>query len=177
MPMIEPLAPAATDAATRQTLDAVRGKLGMIPNLFSTLAHAPAALNGYLALTDALGSGRLTAVQREIVALAVGQSNACHYCLSAHTMLARHAGLDEAGTALARQGRGASTLDDAIARFARQVVEARGRLSPGDLGALRRDGLDDALMIEVLGHVALNVLTNYTNHIAGTDVDFPSVAV
>ena len=41
----------------------------------------------------------------------------------------------------------------------------------------RRAGLDDGLILEVIANVALNTLTNYTNHIADPTVDFPVVAV
>lgn len=177
MPHIAPVNPELADAGVKQTLAAARAKLGMVPNLFATLARAPAALDGYLRLSETLAGGRLSPRQREIVALAVAQENACGYCLSAHTALARKAGLSAEAIAEARAGLAAEPLDAAIARFARLAAQQRGRLSPGDLEMLRRDGLDDGQVLEVIAHVALNVLTNYTNHIAGTEVDFPAVAV
>ena len=177
MSTIQPLMPAEADPAIARTLDAVRGKLGMLPNLIATLAHAPAALNAYLGLSEMLAGGRLTARQREIVALAVAQTNACEYCLSAHTQLARHAGLDDDQIRDAREARGGTTLDAAIARYAAQLARQRGRLSPGELQSLRRQGLDDTLLVEVIAHVVLNQLTNFTNHVAGTEVDFPAVGV
>jgi AhpD family alkylhydroperoxidase len=93
MAQIAPLNLETADAATAATLNAVKAKLGMVPNMFATLAHAPAALNGYLGLSETLGTGRLTAAQREIVALAAGQANRCQYCLSAHTLIGKGAGL------------------------------------------------------------------------------------
>ena len=77
MTQIAPLTIDTADAATAATLKAVKAKLGMVPNLLATLAHAPAALNGYLGLSETLGTGRLNASQREIVALAAGQANRC----------------------------------------------------------------------------------------------------
>ncbi|MCQ9374927.1 carboxymuconolactone decarboxylase family protein [Methyloversatilis sp. XJ19-13] len=177
MSHIPALDPARADSDTASTLAAVRAKLGMLPNLIATLAHAPAALNGYLALSEILASGRLSAHQREIVALAVAQANACQYCLSAHTAIARGAGLKPEQIAAARAGQADSPLDHAIARFARQLVEQRARLAPGDLQTLRRDGLDDGLTVEVIAHAVLNLLTNYVNHVAGTEVDFPPVSI
>jgi len=177
MSHIPPIAPAGADPATARTLEAVRGKLGMLPNLMATLAHAPAALNGYLGLAESLAGGRLSARQREIVALAVAQANACEYCLSAHSLMARGAGLDDDEIRDARHGRGAAPLDSAIAGYAAQLARQRGRLSPGELQSLRRQGLDDGLLVEIVAHVALNQLTNFTNHVAGTEVDFPPVGV
>ena len=60
MPRIYPVQPDQTDAKTAATLKAVKAKLGMLPNLFTTLAQAPVALTGYLQLSESLGQGRLT---------------------------------------------------------------------------------------------------------------------
>ncbi|HHX6814501.1 carboxymuconolactone decarboxylase family protein [Pseudomonas alliivorans] len=177
MPQIAPLTIDTADAATAATLKAVKAKLGMVPNLFATLAHAPAALNGYLGLSETLGTGRLNASQREIVALAAAQANRCQYCLSAHTLIGKGAGLSAEAIAAARTGQAANALDDAIAGFARALVEQRGVVSADAMANYRRAGLDDGLILEVIANVALNTLTNYTNHIADPTVDFPVVAV
>lgn len=177
MPHIAPLSLDTADAATATTLKAVKAKLGMVPNMFATLAHAPAALNGYLGLSETLGTGRLSAAQREIVALAAGQANTCQYCLSAHSLIGKGAGLSEDAIAAARSGRGSNPLNAAIAGFARALVEERGRVSAEAMAGYRQAGLDDGLILEVVANVALNVLTNYTNHVADTEVDFPVVTV
>lgn len=36
------------------TLDAVKAKLGKVPNLFATFAQSPAVLNAYLGFSEAL---------------------------------------------------------------------------------------------------------------------------
>ncbi|MEW9503664.1 carboxymuconolactone decarboxylase family protein, partial [Jeotgalibacillus marinus] len=69
----------------------------------------------YLALSDALGHGVLTAKQREIIALTVAQANECHYCLSAHTLMGKGAGLSADAIRLAREGKAESVLDNAVA--------------------------------------------------------------
>ena len=128
-------------------------------------------------MSETLGTGRLNASQREIVALAAGQANRCQYCLSAHTLIGKGAGLSAEAIAAARTGQAANALDDAIAGFARALVEQRGGSWPWRRPTPRRAGLDDGLILEVIANIALNTLTNYTNHIADTTVDFPVVAV
>lgn len=177
MPHISPLPLAQADAVTAATLKAVHAKLGMLPNLFATLAHAPAALNAYLGMSETLAGGRLSAAQREIVALAAGQANRCQYCLSAHTLIGKGAGLSATDIAAARDGRAAHALDNAIAGFARALVEQRGVVATETMATYRSAGLDDGLILEVIANVALNTLTNYANHVADTTVDFPVVAV
>ncbi len=134
-------------------------------------------LNGYLALSDALSSGALTAKQREIIALTVAQANQCHYCLSAHTLLGQGAGLSADAIRKAREGKGESSADNAVAVFARRVVETRGQVSEADLATARSAGLNDAHLVEVIAGVAINIFTNYTNNVAQTDIDFPKVDV
>ena len=87
------------------------------------------------------------------------------------------AGLSPEGIRKAREGKAESALDDAVASFARRVVDTRGQVSDADLAAARSAGLGDGQIIEVIGNVAINVLTNYTNNVALTDIDFPKVDV
>ncbi len=166
----------ATIAAdTKATLDAVKAQIGMVPNLFATFAQAPAVLNGNLAFADALSKGVLSGKQREIVSLAVAQYNSCHYCLSAHTLLGKGAGLSADAILAARQGKGDGAVDHAIAALALRIVETRGQVSDADLASARLAGLTDAHIVEIVGNVAHNVLTNYMNNVAHTSIDFPVV--
>ena len=177
MARIQPINRNEATGAVAATLDGVKAKIGVVPNLFATFANAPAVLNAYLAFSEALTHGRLTAAQRETLALAIGQANSCQYCLSAHTLLAKGAGLDATAIRNARQGQANDPLTDALARLAVKIVQQRGVLSDDDLEQARAAGADDGLIVEVIASVALNTLTNYTNHIAATDIDFPVVAL
>ena len=87
MPRITALTTAAAPAASQPLLDAVHKKLGMVPNLFKTLAHSPAALQYYLAGSEALGGSALPAPLREQIALVTAGENECDYCASAHTLM------------------------------------------------------------------------------------------
>ena len=61
MSRINPVNPEHTDVKTAATLQAVKKKLGVLPNIFTTFAQSPAALNGYVQLGECLAGGRLTA--------------------------------------------------------------------------------------------------------------------
>ncbi len=177
MPRIAPIDATKSDASVQATLSAVKSKIGMVPNLFSTFAQSPSVLTGYLGLNDALTHGVLTAPQREIIALAVAQANECHYCLSAHSLMGKGAGLSPDAIRRAREGAAETAIDNAIAVFARKVVDLRGKVSDADIATARAAGLTDAHVIEVIANVAINILTNYTNNVALTDIDFPKVNV
>ncbi len=59
----------------------------------------------------------------------------------------------------------------------RAASSTRGQVSDGDLAVVRSAGLGEAHVIEIIANVANNVLTNYTNNVALTDIDFPKVDV
>jgi uncharacterized peroxidase-related enzyme len=165
------------DAKVATTLSQVKASLGMVPNLFATLAHAPVALEGYLSLSKTLSRGRLSAREREILALAIGQENECQYCLSAHTASSKATGMSETDALKARGGDGEDPFERALASLAKKIVRQRGHVSEEDIKNARKAGIDDGLMMEVVAHVAMNTLTNYANELAGTEIDFPVVAV
>ena len=151
--------------------------LGVVPNLMKLVGHSPAALEGYLSLNGALAKGKLDVQMRERIALAVAEYNGCDYCLAAHDYLGRNvARLSGSEIDAARDGRSQDSRADAALRFARQVAESHGRVSDIDLAALRAVGFDEAGVIEIVVNVALNVLTNYVNNVAQTDIDFPKVS-
>jgi uncharacterized peroxidase-related enzyme len=177
MPYITPLDPQAADATTAATLNAVKAAIGMVPNLYATLAKAPAALNGLLQINQAIGAGSLNAKEREIVALATSQANGCGYCLSAHTLLGKNAGLSLEQTYTARAGRGSTPREAAIAACAKAVVDARGHVPVDVLDGFKADGLSEADLLEIVVNVAATTLTNYVNNVARTQIDFPTVDV
>lgn len=165
----------AAPVASQPALEAVKQQLGVVPNLFRLVATSPAALEGYLSMSGALGKGLLPAPTRERIALAVAEINGCSYCLSAHTYLGKNlAKLDDAEMTANRSGASNDPTADAAVRFAAKVARERGHVGDEDLRAVRAAGYDDAQIIEIVLHVALNTWTNYINEVAGTELDFPA---
>jgi AhpD family alkylhydroperoxidase len=93
MSRIHQIAPEAATGKAKELLDAVNGKLGLVPNMTRAMVNSPAVLEGYLSLSGALGKGSLSAKNREQIALAVGQANHCDYCLAAHSAIGKMVGL------------------------------------------------------------------------------------
>lgn len=175
LPMIDPAS--ATEKAA-DLLAAVQRDLGVTPNMTKAMANSPALLKGYLEFSDALGGGVLPPATREQIALAIAQGNGCSYCLSAHTYLGEHvAHLSSDDMEAARRSDSADDKVSALLKFASAVNASRGSITGQDLGAVRAVGATDEEIAETIGHVALNVLTNYFNKAAGVDIDFPIVAV
>lgn len=164
-------------AAARPLLEAVKQQLGSVPNLFRMVSNSPAALEGYLGLSGALGKGSLPAQTRERIALAIAEINGCDYCLSAHSYLGKNlAKLDDAEITANRNGGSNDPKADAAVRFAARIARERGHVGDDDLRAVKLAGYDEAQIIEIVLHVALNTWTNYINEVARTVIDFPAVS-
>ena len=177
MPRIQPLDSATATGAAAEQLAATRKLFGSTPNMFATAAQSPAtlaAMNGFFA---ALGKSPLGGKVGEQIAVAVAQSNGCEYCLSAHTAIGTMHGVSAANLAAARHGHSDDPKAQAAITLALEIVRTKGRVSDAALATARVSGLGDAEIVEVVGHVALNIFTNYLNNLAGTDVDFPVVAI
>ncbi len=163
-------APEASQAGLR----AVEAQLGSVPNLFRLFANSPSALQGYIGLSGALADGKLSAATRERIALAVAEVNGCDYCLAAHSYLATNiAKLTGAEIAANRRGRSSDVKADAAVRFAVDVTRSRGQVSESAVQSVKSAGYTDAEVLEIIGHVALNTLTNYVNSALDTEIDFP----
>jgi len=166
----------AAPEGSRAGLEAVARQLGSVPNLFRVVANSPAALGGLLGLEGAASKGRLGARTLERIALAVAEVNACGYCLSAHTYIARNlAKLDDAEITANRNGLSNDPQAAAAVRFAVQIAQARGHVSDAQVAAARAAGFDDAQLVEIVQAVVLNTYTNYINEVARTQIDFPVV--
>jgi len=142
-------------------------------NFLHLLANSPAALQAYDAGTAALAHGQLTPRQRELLALAVAEINGAQYCLSAHYAIARSLGLNASEIRAARRAASADPRTHAMLRFAQAITLQRGEISDADFQSLRQAGLTDSLIAEIVSHVALNILANYFNLVARTEIEFP----
>lgn len=174
MPRLAAVDPNAADAAVKPLLEAVKARLGVVPNITRTLANSPAALKGYLAFSEGLSGGSLAPKTREAIALTVAGANSCHYCSAAHTFISKNLKVDETEIARQLKGESADAQLQPVLDLAKALVEKRGFVSDDDLAAARKGGLNDAAITEIVAVVVLNTLTNYINHVAETEIDFPA---
>ena len=154
MARIEPVVSEKANASTRQLLEAVNKKLGLVPNVIATMANSEAVASGYLGLSQSLATGSLPARLREQIALLVAEANSCDYCLAAHSAMGKR-----------------------VPEFAAKVVSRHGMVTDQDLQAVRAAGYSDGDIMEIVANITLNILTNYVNLVAGTSIDFPAAPV
>lgn len=175
MARIDPVEHETAEGGTKALLDTVKAALGATPNMTTTMAHS-AVLEGWLGLNSALRKGSIGGADGERIALAVAEANGCSYCLSAHSYLATNVaslGADEIERA--RQFESADPTSAAVLAFARAVVDTKGQVSDDDVDAAHAAGLTDVQLADIVGHVAVNALTNYFNRAFDVDIDFPVV--
>lgn len=154
---------------------AIKAKVGMVPNLYRVVGQRPAVLSALLGFGDALGKGNFDAKTREAIALTVAKANRCDYCASAHTAISTSMKVGQDEILANLNARSSEPRRAAILSLAARVVAEKGNLSDADIAAARSAGLDDGDILEVTANVVANIFTNYINHIAQTEIDFPVV--
>ncbi len=160
----------------QEKLNAIEAKLGKVPNIFQTFAHSPAVLDFYMQGSGALGNTSISAALRESIALTVAGANNCDYCASAHTAIGAGAGLSEDELKANLLARSEDAKTQAALDFALLLVKDQGNVNDNDVQAVKDAGFSEAEVLEITAVVAFNIFTNYFNHVADTDVDFPMVS-
>lgn len=174
MSRIELLPENQASAETQELYGALKKQMGKVPNVYQVYGHSSAALKANLQMDGALSQGILTGAEVEIVALTVSEFNGCEYCIAAHTVVGKMQGMSEEQTIAARKGTYPDAKEQSLINFTKAILEKQGKVSNEDLQAFLNAGYDNAAVVEVIGQIAKNFFNNYTNHIAGTPVDFPA---
>jgi uncharacterized peroxidase-related enzyme len=176
MTRLKAINPTEATGKTKELFNAVEGKLGSVPNMMRTMGNSPAVLEGYLNLSGALSHGSLGTKTGELIALTVAENNSCDYCLAAHSFIGEKlVKIDGDTIHKARLGNADDTKTNAILQFAKTLVNKSGLVNDHDVNVAKSAGLSEAEIAETVAHVALNILTNYFNNTANTEIDFPQV--
>lgn len=155
------------------TFDALKSKLGMVPNLYATFAHSDTALGTYLTLQNAKTS--LGPKAKEVVNLVTSQVNGCAYCLAAHTALGGMVGFS--GDEILEIRAGAASFDaklDGLARFTKAVASERGHVGEAAVAAFLDAGWSRAELVDVIVLIGDKTISNYLHAATDVPVDFPA---
>lgn len=172
-PRIQPVDPEQTSGQAREILEGNRAKFGTHLNFFTTLANAPAVLDGYTGLSAALAGGELSPRIREEIAVSVSGWNECDYCGTAHGHAALANGVAVDDLPALAEGHVNEEHEQAAVDFALRVLETSGRVSDQDLAAVRDAGYSDAEVLEMIAHVAMTFFSNALNNVSDPVVDLP----
>ena len=175
MQRLQSIDPKIATGKTKEMLEAVNKKMGMVPNTLKIMANSPAVLQAYFGFSGALASGILSPAVQEQISLAVSKANGCDYCVAAHSFKAKKLGIPDKDIQKSLEGTSSDKKTDAILKFACLMVEKRALVSDKDVSTLKDAGLNDAEIAEVVANVCLDIFTNYFNHVAETKIDFPAL--
>ncbi len=173
MSTLKPLTREQASPAVQPIFDLLKSKVGMVPNLYATIANSPNTLPAYLAFDEALGKGVFTAKERQSIFLIVSQINGCHYCQSAHTALGKMNGFTEEETIQLRT----ATIGDeklrALTLLAAEITGTHGKPSQKSLDAFKTAGYGNDALVELVAHIGYKTVANYLHNIAQFPIDFP----
>jgi len=162
---------------SRPLLEKSQKGFGMIPNLHGVLAEAPEVLEAYKAVGDLFVKTSLTKAEQNVIWLSVNVEHACHYCVPAHTMIAKSQGVDDDTIEALRNATPiADPKLEALRSFTLKVVRQRGIVSEEDTAIFLAAGFTTRNILEVILGVTQKVLSNYVNHFVQTPVDAPFTA-
>ncbi|NKJ47269.1 alkylhydroperoxidase [Burkholderia sp. SG-MS1] len=172
--------PAVTNAtgATADVYAQVRKFAGAsVPNLFAALGHlAPATLSAALNAEGALAASSLSKADLETIKLLVSEQTGCDYCVAAHAMLGKTAGLSPEALKQIRAGEATGDARrDALVHFVLNLQTTRGTISENEFSAIRAAGYSETQLAEISLAIAMTIFTNTFNRINDTEVDFPPV--
>lgn len=160
-------------SANQAIFDNLKKNLGVVPNLYATLAHSEHALGNYLAFQNAKSS--ITGKAREVVNLVVSEVNSCEYCLAAHTMIGKNSGFTDEQILEIRSGHAGFDLKlDALARLVRNIAVNRGHANSTLVEAFFAAGWTKENLVDTIVLIGDKTVTNYLHATTRVPVDFPA---
>lgn len=147
---------------------------GMVPGLYQVMASSPELLKSYFSLHELFDKTDLTINERNVVWLVISIENECHYCVPAHTAIAKQQGVsDDIIDALRNNKPLADTKLEALRKLTITLVRNGGRATPEELAMFLSAGFKPRHILDILVGMAQKTLSNYTNHLSNTEIDEP----
>lgn len=163
-------APEESKPLLQNSIDA----FGMIPNLHAVMAAAPGLLEGYQRLHQLFTQTSFNADEQTVVWQTINVEHGCHYCVPAHTGIAKQMQVDDGITeALRNETALPTTKLEALRDFTLSVVRQRGQVGDEAVQRFLDAGFTKRQVLEVVLGVAQKTMSNYVNHLAETPVDKP----
>ena len=160
--------------ASKPLLAGSRKSFGMVPGLHAVMAEAPGLLEAYKTVHELFVNSSFNNDELTVIWQSINVEHACHYCVPAHTGIAKGMGVDDAITdALRNETPLPSARLEALRDFTLAIVRGRGNVDDGTVQAILDAGFTKRQILEVILGVAQKVMSNYTNHLAATPVDKP----
>lgn len=158
--------------ASKPLLENSMKAFGRLPGLHKVLAESPQAYEAYQVLHKLFTETNFDADELTVVWQAINVEHECHYCVPAHTGIAKMMKVsDEIVEALRNETPLPDAKHEALRAFAVQMVRERGNVSEAQLNSFFDAGYDHRAVLDVVLALAQKTMSNYINHMAQTPVD------
>ena len=157
---------------SKPLLEASQKAFGRLPGLHKVLAESPQAYEGYQTLHKLFTETDFDADELTVVWQSINVEHACHYCVPAHTSIAKMMKVsDDISDALRNETALPSAKLEALRTFTVQMVRERGNVSQAQMDAFFDAGYGHRAVLDVILGLAQKTMSNYINHVAETPVD------
>ncbi|HBR39134.1 MAG TPA: carboxymuconolactone decarboxylase [Sulfitobacter pontiacus] len=158
--------------ASKPLLEQSQKAFGRLPGLHKVLAESPQAYQGYQVLHKLFTETDFDAEELTVVWQAINVENECHYCVPAHTGIAKMMKVsDEISDALRNETALPTPKLEALRTFTVQMFRQRGNVSDDQMKAFFDAGYGHRAVLDVILGMAQKTMSNYVNHVAQTPVD------
>ncbi len=160
---------------SKPMLEASQQAFGMLPNLHAVMAESPALLEAYKTMHETFATKTaFNAEEQTVVWQSINVENECHYCVPAHTAIANGMKIDAAITDALRNNTALPNAKlEALRETTLAIIRNQGNVSQEQLNKFYEAGYSNQSYLDILVGYSQKIMSNYTNHIAKTEVDAP----
>ncbi len=157
---------------SKPLLEKSQKAFGRLPGLHKVLAESPQAYEAYQLLHKLFTETEFDADELTVVWQSINVEHGCHYCVPAHTGIAKIMKVsDELSEALRNEAPLPTAKLEALRTFTIRMVRERGNLSESQMQAFFDAGYGHRAVLDVILGLAQKTMSNYINHVAETPVD------
>ncbi|MCK0107892.1 carboxymuconolactone decarboxylase family protein [Flavobacteriaceae bacterium S0825] len=171
---LEPKTIETADFISAKILEAAKKGMGMIPNMYATMANNTALFDAYShSYKTFRENAGFTSQEQEIIFLSIAFENECDYCMSAHSFVADK--MSKVPISVTNAIRNNIEIEDAkykaLSIFSRVMTAKRGNPSHEDIEAFFAAGYTENHILGVIAGIGVKTMSNYFNHVFDTPVD------
>ena len=161
------LTPQTAVGAARDMLGELVARHGPVGDMVRTMANSPSVLGGYLQLSRSMKRAKLDRGISERISIAVQVQQGCELCLESHIAAAASLDITVEEIDQARRGSSRDGIIAPMVAFGLQVYQAPNSITDAQVEELHDLGYTNREIADVVGLVALNVLTGAFNLVSG----------
>ena len=171
---LPPITIEAASDSVKGTLEQQQANFGFLPNMYQTMANAPALLKTYLfGYEQFRKETEFNSCEQEVIFMVISRENGCEYCVGAHSFIADNmSGVPEHVTNAIRDG---NSIDDpklqALETFTKILLNTRGVPSQPEVETFKAAGYTERQILEIILAISIKTLSNYSNHVCQPELD------